>query len=187
MGILHDPDQLDFNQEEVEEQESLEQAINCTIMSYLFWLAETGSKRTNKWNVKVINQSFFRICNKSEEARIFSFHGLCTFSEGEKNAQPRPHFGPTPNIHSVTFLVFQTSILLPLNRSAKSEKALRNSLLSLFLKKMMTRNLPLKSATAIFFSPSPLALTLSRGEDFEGPEPELIRHVKDQVTYCGIV
>jgi len=89
IGILQDPDQLDFNQEEVEEQESLEQPIS--------------------------------------------------------------------------------SILLPLNRSAKSEKALRNSLLSLFLKKMMTRNLPLKSATAILFSPSPFALTLSRGEDFEGP------------------
>ena len=32
MGILHDPDQLDFNQEEVDEQESLEQAISCTVM-----------------------------------------------------------------------------------------------------------------------------------------------------------
>merc|ERR1712223_1877626 len=62
-----------------------------------------------------------------------------------------------------------SSILLPLNRSAKSEKAFRNSLLSLFLKKMITRNLLLKSATAILFSPSPFALTLSRGQDFEGP------------------
>ena len=34
MGILHDPDQVDFNQEEVEEQESLEQAISCTIIPF---------------------------------------------------------------------------------------------------------------------------------------------------------
>ena len=34
MGILHDPDQLDFNQEEVDEQESLEQAISCTVMVF---------------------------------------------------------------------------------------------------------------------------------------------------------
>ena len=32
IGILQDPDQLDFNQEEVDEQESLEQPISCTVM-----------------------------------------------------------------------------------------------------------------------------------------------------------
>ena len=38
MGILHDPDQLDFNQEEVEEQESLEQAISCREIASLVTL-----------------------------------------------------------------------------------------------------------------------------------------------------
>ena len=31
-GILQEPDQLDFNQEAVVEQESLEQAISCKIV-----------------------------------------------------------------------------------------------------------------------------------------------------------
>ena len=124
--------------------------------------------------IKVINQSFFRICNKSVEAENLSFHGLLhILSRREKCSTSPPLWTNSKySLHYFGNCIFQTSILLPLNKSAKSEKALRNSLLSLFLKKMMTRNLPLKSATAILFSPSPFALTLSRGEDFEGPEPD---------------
>ena len=41
-GILHEPDQLDFNQEAVVEQESLEQAISWKIVLELQFDGEVG-------------------------------------------------------------------------------------------------------------------------------------------------
>ena len=49
-GILHEPDQLDFNQEAVVEQESLEQAISCKIVLETQFDTEVG----------LINQPLFQ-------------------------------------------------------------------------------------------------------------------------------